>query len=425
MRIAIVNWSKRKAGGAETYLERLVNGLLQAGHETALFCEVDAPSDRNPISLPPDAPVWCTAEIGARAAMNALRGWHPDVIYGHGMIDPFVEAQTIETGPAVFFAHNYYGTCISGTKTFKYPVVRPCGRRFGWSCLAHFYPHRCGGLSPLTMCSDFKKQSQRLRVLHSYRAIVTASEYMRAEYLRHGFTGEMVNVVKLPTSDPVPDKNVVGQKKVAHPPAAYRLLFVGRMDRLKGGEILLDSLPLVLNSLDRPIVMTFVGEGPERVKWEQRAHYLESDELRLRFEFRGWLNQRELEDVFRNSDMLVVPSLWPEPFGLIGIEAGMYGLPAAGFAVGGIPEWLLSGVNGHIAPADPPAPRGLAGAVVRCLHDPIAYRQLSIGAVNIAQQFTLANHIRQVAQLFGEVIGRVNQCNKPRSRMPIQAESQR
>ena len=55
-------------------------------------------------------------------------GWHPDVIYAHGLTDPAIEARTLEVAPAVFFAHNYYGTCISGAKTFKYPVcqaVRP------------------------------------------------------------------------------------------------------------------------------------------------------------------------------------------------------------------------------------------------------------------------------------------------------------
>ena len=50
------------------------------------------------------------------------------------------------------------------------------------------------------------------------------------------------------------------------------------------------------------------------------------------------------------SRLLVVPSVWPEPFGSVGMAAARCGVPAAAFAVGGIPQWLHDGVNGHLAP---------------------------------------------------------------------------
>ena len=67
------------------------------------------------------------------------------------------------------------------------------------------------------------------------------------------------------------------------------------------------------------------------------------------------------------ADLLVVPSLWPEPFGLVGLEAARHRLPVAAFAVGGIPDWLRPGVNGYLAPGDPPTPGGLADAIIACL----------------------------------------------------------
>ena len=56
----------------------------------------------------------------------------------------------------------------------------------------------------------------------------------------------------------------------------------------------------------------------------------------------------------KNMDLLVVPSVWPEPFGLVGPEAAHHGVPSAAFAVGGIPEWLVDGVSGHLAAGDRP-----------------------------------------------------------------------
>src|SRR5271163_1274337 len=122
MRIAIVNWSSRRVGGAETYLDRVVGGLRCAGHDTALFSETDQPVDRGPIAMPREAPIWSVSKMGLEAAIDALRTWHPDMIYAHGLTDPTLEARTLQIAPAVLFAHNYYGTCISGAKTFKSPV---------------------------------------------------------------------------------------------------------------------------------------------------------------------------------------------------------------------------------------------------------------------------------------------------------------
>lgn len=410
MRIAIVNWSSRKAGGAQTYLDTVISAFRRAGHETALFCETNLPVDRAPISLPREVPLWCVLEMGSDRAVSALRGWSPHVVYGHGLIDLEIEGRTLEVAPAVFFAHSYHGTCISGAKMFKYPAVRPCGRRFGWQCLAQFYPHRCGGLSPLTMWTDFRLQSQRLKMLRSYKAIITASEHMRLEYLRQGFAPEAVKIVPLPVEPRVPQAWIaaltgnaeLGANSDEHglSDRAYRLLFAGRMDLVKGGGVLLDALLRVISTIGRPLHMTFVGDGPERGNWEVKASHIASREPRLQVKFTGWLDTSQLTRMFDESDLLVVPSLWPEPFGLVGPEAGLHGLPAVGFAVGGVPEWLLDGVNGHLAPGDPPTSEGLAEAVTGCLRDPAAYRQLRIGALKVARRFSVANHIGQLTRVF-------------------------
>ena len=103
-------------------------------------------------------------------------------------------------------------------------------------------------------------------------------------------------------------------------------------------------------------------------------------------EFAGWLNTEKKLDLLREADLIAVPSLWPEPFGLVGIEAGCYGVPAVGFAVGGIPDWLIPGQTGELAPGDPPTAAGLSEAIVRALADPSHYRRLSAGAWEMARR---------------------------------------
>jgi glycosyltransferase involved in cell wall biosynthesis len=238
---------------------------------------------------------------------------------------------------------------------------------------------------------------------------------MRGEYLKHGFTPQQVKLIPLPVdhseSEPASalnesfgsDANRGGKVTLD---TSRKLLFVGRMVTVKGGGILLDALPQVLRALARPLHVTFVGDGTERQRWEQKAARIQASDPRLKIEFAGWLEGVQLRPMLRDSDLLVVPSLWPEPFGLIGPEAGAYGLPAAAFDVGGIADWLTDGVNGYLAPGDPPSPEGLAQAITQCLNDPAKYQSLRQGAVESARRFSLREHVAGLCDLFEEVMQR-------------------
>ena len=105
-------------------------------------------------------------------------------------------------------------------------------------------------------------------------------------------------------------------------------------------------------------------------------------------------------------DVLVLPSLWPEPFGLVGSEAARHGVPVVAFAVGGITEWLTDGVNGYLAPGDPPSAAGLAAAIVKCLRNAPAPSSLNRRASDTARRFDLEKHLAGLLELFGRVARR-------------------
>ena len=237
---------------------------------------------------------------------------------------------------------------------------------------------------------------------------------MRNEYLKHGFSEESVKVIALPVAGSGVEGGLGGLNGHRKPSAistdapridaAYRLLFVGRMEVLKGGHVLLDALPSVLAAVNRPVQMTFVGDGRERASWEEKAGIIQTREPRLQVRFAGWLEGAALKRVFDKSDLLVVPSLWPEPFGLVGPEAGLNGLPAVAFDVGGISDWLTDGINGYLASGAPPHPSGLAEAIVKCLTGPDNYQRLRQGAVGAARRFSLGGHVKKLVELFQEVV---------------------
>ena len=400
MRIAILNWSNRRIGGTGTYLSAVLPYLQRAGHDVGLWHEVNTPAAYDLIPLPQDAPVWSVADLGLDAALAGLDAWQPHLLYAHGLLDPQVERRTLDVAPAVFFAHNYYGTCISGAKTFKNPLITPCDRRFGWQCLAQYYPRRCGGWNPITMVRLFRLQRDRLELLPRYRAIVTHSAHMQNEYINHGLTAAQVFNVKYGSDLERPQGDSAGVEPPVSSDRPWRLLFVGRMDQLKGGRELLEALPHVVDALGRSVHLTFAGDGPLRASWATRASEIGRDP-RIHVEFTGWVGRHEIDALFAQSDLLVLPSLWPEPLALVGLEAARHRLPVAAFAVGGVGEWLTPGRNGHLAPGNPPTVEGLTGAIVACLRDPQTHARLREWGP--AGDFSFDTHVALLLRAFNDV----------------------
>ncbi len=384
MRIALVSHSRRKIGGAEVYIDSVMNAIAHAGHHVACLCEDDAAyADRETIRLPGDSPAWCTGKLGASQAVAQLVAWRPDVCFGHGLHSPDLEAQVVDRFPSALYVHNYYGTCISGTKTHNTTEPTCCERRFGASCLVQYLPRHCGGSNPFTMWKLYRSQSQRLSIMRRYRALIANSNYIARELANHNLTSERVYYpLPAPVREAAPAPRMEEE---------IRLVFAARMTSLKGGQYVLAALRDVQRRLQKRIRLTMAGDGPDRASWEQTANSVRSEWIRI--EFHGWLGAAGLAKELSASHLLVYPSIWPEPFGLSGLEAGLYGVPSVAFSVGGIPEWLHDGVNGHLASV---GSQPLADAIVNCLADPIHYAQLRTGARGVAEQYTLDAHLSQL-----------------------------
>jgi glycosyltransferase involved in cell wall biosynthesis len=360
MRIACANWSRRRAGGIETYVEAILPGLRALGHDVAFWSERDDPADRACVQLPAGSASWCAAADGLDQVLDALGRWMPDVLFVHGLVEPAVERRLLEIAPAVFLAHSYYGTCISGGKALVFPSPRPCTRVFGPACLVYFYPRRCGGLSPVTMRREYVRQSERLALVRRYTTVLTLSEHMQAEYVRHGI--ERSRVRALPRFQPMPSAEITSTEH----DGPVRVLFLGRLDRLKGCRLLLDALTHVQTAVRRPVHLVVAGDGPDRPFCEQRAAALAGNSA-VTITFAGWVDAATRERLLGEASVFVLPSVWPEPYGLSGLEAIAAGVPVAAFASGGVPEWLHEGIEGALAPSDPPTANGLAAAIARCV----------------------------------------------------------
>jgi glycosyltransferase involved in cell wall biosynthesis len=246
----------------------------------------------------------------------------------------------------------------------------------------------------------YRTERRRLTNLSRYQVVAVASEHMAEEYRRHGVPEDRVHVLPLFATDVIPD---------ATPPAPRpqngRVLFVGRVIPLKGLRLLVDALPLAAAALGRRFTLVVAGDGAALA--EARAAVAAGG---VPADFLGWIGPERRVAEMRTADVLAVPSLWPEPFGLVGIEAGCVGLPAAGFAVGGITDWLKPGISGESASLDAWNACGLADALIRVLADADHWQRLRIGAWEAAQRFSRQHHLAKLQSILQACAQGVASC---------------
>jgi glycosyltransferase involved in cell wall biosynthesis len=388
MRILIATCDRAITGGVERYLQALIPALLKGGSKVALLYERRWEPGEDTVD-PADAglPCWFWEDLRRSPALwSELKEWKPDVVYSHGSESLDLESILLSSYPNVLYAHVYLGTCATGRKCHAFPNIQPCARHFGPMCLVLHYPRRCGGWNPVRAWRMFQVQAHHNSRLTDYRAILVASTHMYHEFKQHAVSGDKLQLVPLPVTDTT-------LQSLAYEPRLPngRILFAGRLTDLKGANYLIEAIPRASEKIGRPLTLTIAGDGPERHRLQQLA-----DRFGVTAEFTGWIHSERKLDVMRQADLLVMPSVWPEPFGLGGIEAGSLGIPAVGYSVGGIPDWLIPGKTGELAPGDPPTVGGLADAIVRAVADPGHYSELCRGAWELSQQFSMERHLAKL-----------------------------
>ena len=177
-------------------------------------------------------------------------------------------------------------------------------------------------------------------------------------------------------------------------PRAVELAFVGRLVSDKGAAILIEALAL-LKGQGRTPRLRMIGEGPERERLVAQAGALG---LARQVEFTGPLRDEALVAALNGANILVVPSLFAEPFGIVALEGIACGCAVIASSGGGLPEAV--GPCGLTFPnGDAPA---LAARIAELLADQGRRAELLRQAPAHLAQFTPAAIGARYMQLFEE-----------------------
>lgn len=168
------------------------------------------------------------------------------------------------------------------------------------------------------------------------------------------------------------------------PEGAKRLVFVGRFDRQKGVDLLMNAMRELRGEAFAYVIGEAVlGDG---------VMLDVPDNVRLT----GWLSRAEIEAYYKSADAIVIPSRW-EGFGLISVEAMRAGLAVIASRVGGLQETVEHGVTGVLIEAGDAA---TIVETVRLLDRGTLQEMGRAGQARFLEKFTIDRLVQDVARLY-------------------------
>jgi glycosyltransferase involved in cell wall biosynthesis len=165
------------------------------------------------------------------------------------------------------------------------------------------------------------------------------------------------------------------------------LLFVGRFDRQKGLDILLNA------------AAAFEGRVRVRVIGANVVDQAEARRIPSNVTFLGWKSAPEIETELENCDVVVMPSRW-ESFGLVALEAMRAGRPVLASRIGGLSEVVSHNVTGLLFA--PVAVAGLVEGIARCFEADLAAMGRN-GALRVRSLFPASRSQVALANVYAEV----------------------
>lgn len=366
LRILVVHnrYRSEQPSGENNVVDREVALLADGGHDVRLFerrsDDIAAMSPLNKIGVPLRVP-WNPAVRSELAGL--LRAQRPDVVHIHNvfpLLSPSVVAACADAGvPAVATLHNYGMVCPPGTLYRNGAVCTDCLGTRTFPAVRHGC-YRGSRLATIPM--SLSVAANRRRWWSGIARFFCISTAQRAILERGGMPADRLTV----------KYNFVPDHEVRRTGPGEHLLYLGRVTEEKGVRLLMKAWDALDASGGLGLPLVIAGTGP--MADEAAAWAAGRDDVR----FLGLQSQDSCRDLIARAAAVVVPSTWPEAFGLVLVEAMAAGVPTIASAHGSFPELVEDGVSGLLhRPGDA---ESLAGALRRVVDSPELNRELGMAA---------------------------------------------
>jgi len=357
MKILIAHNYYKEQGGEDVVFESERDLLKSAGHDVHTLT-VSNDTITSPLSNLMTAIRSAKNPVGVASMARAIRQFQPDIVHIHNffpLLSPAIyDACHIAGVPVVQTLHNYRAFCAAAVLLRKGKVCCLCMNGSPiWGIV-----HRCyrnsiiGSVATAHMIAVHRKQRTWSTSVDRYIAL---SEFERNLFVDAGFPADRIDMKPNFINDPgtPPDDS-----------SRDGVLFVGRLSPEKGIRYLVEACA------SRGYPLRIVGTGPE-LTFIRKSAYPGMTLL-------GPLPREAVLAEMRRAAVVVLPSIWYEPFGIVIIEAFASATPVIVSRIGALSEIVEDGVTGfHVPPSDTKA---LADRIEHVLRNPLEARRLGRAA---------------------------------------------
>ncbi len=363
MNIVIANniYPPIMAGGAELIVAMLAEGLAGRGHRVTVVSTCSPQSEPYPVEnrngvevirFFPKNLYWHWERGNRRGYEKAL--WHlrdawnndagkkfnqiisehkPDILHTHlidGMSAILWRKAKQHNVPVIHTAHDYHLLCPRALLLTK--SLKIC-------------------TNPQIGCKIYR--GWHIRTTKDVDLFCSPSQFLINKHIEAGLAAKATAVVRNGIVLPAP----VEKNRDKNSPCKF--IFAARLTVEKGCEVLLEALKLLPEDLS--FEFSIAGKGDYADK------FIELAKKDSRIRYLGYISGEEKDRIFKNSDWLLIPSLWYENAPVVIVEAAAYKMGVIGSNIGAIPEFVQHEKTGLLFEAG--NAKSLADAIIRAVHD--------------------------------------------------------
>lgn len=422
MRILFLNSYSNPHGGAERLLFDTSSELASRGHKVSIVVANDDRRAPNPEFWPARINRYYVPELMIplvdRYSYDRLRQMahyrdtlrylqdimdieDPEIIHVHNFPRIEVLNEVRVKAPIVRTIHSYENLC--GNQLKRLPHGSICAHKLGPACEAN-----CG--VPKTFRATRVRRENRM-MKKEFKRLIAISSYIRDVLITNGFPAEKIRVLNNFTRlTPVGTLYERPGRSQTAPTVSEEdtVLYVGRITPEKGLIELIESMGLMTAKAKLLVA------GKDRVLGRSGfAQQVAQKAARcgVEIEFQDWCAGDDLRRAYQRAKVVAFSSVWPEPFGLVGIEAMMQARPVVAFDSGGVRDWLQHGKTGFlVAHLDL---RQYAYCLDQLVKDDALRGAMGAEAQSHAlERFTAEAYINGLLDIYKEVVGE-DSANRP------------
>jgi len=259
---------------------------------------------------------------------------------------------------------------------------------------------------------DYRLKGEQAVLAHADRIVAaTPAELAQLQWLYQADPKKIVVIppgVDLSHFYPIPVEEA--KEFIGIPPCERTLLFVGRIEPLKGIDTLIEAIVLLKDQgeFERyPFCLAVIGGEPEINQDSMSTEMARLQELRAKFgltnliTFLGKRDQDTLPYYYSAAEAVVVPSQY-ESFGMVALEAMACGTPVVASQVGGLAFLVQDGVTGYTVPTSDP--QALGDRLLSLIKDPDLRDRMGKQAAEFAKDYSWQTIAKRILNLYNQTI---------------------